>query len=182
MKEQCRHCWSAEGLHLFCMDWGRLTSLSRLDIWTKKRWASKVRGLTSLPRRLNGKVDFFEMFFFNEIKTFSQVDCVCKRWVKKYATNARCKIPVSSEWYYSNNFVCQSNPHWWQQYRPGPPKTVGWTPILNVPTRTSTSRSTKTGQIQKLWFTRPSLTSSSVTTVETNIIIIRNNQNFKVTS
>ena len=73
-------------------------------------------------------------------------------------------------------------PRWWQHCCPGPPKTVGWTPILNAPTRTSTSRSTKTGQIQKFWFTRPSLTSSSATREKTNIIIIRNNLNFKITS
>ena len=107
-------------------------------------------------------------------------DCVFKRWVKKYAANARCKIPLASQWYHNNNFISFSTHfHWHQQCWPGPRKTVGWTPILNAPTRTSTSRSTKTGQIPKFWFIRPSLTSSSATTVEANI---RNNLNFKTTS
>ena len=94
---------------------------------------------------------------------------------------ARCKIPLASQWYHNNHFISFSNP-FPQQYCPGPRKTVGWTPILNAPTRTSTSRSTKTGLIQRFWVTRPSLTSSSATTVEANIIVSRNNLNFKITS
>ena len=126
-----------------------------------------LQRLEPMARRAGNALQVFEFFH------------ICW-WVKKYATNARCKIPLASQRYHNHHFISFSTHfHWHQQCWPGPRKTVGWTPILNAPTRTSTSRSTKTGQIQRFWVTRPSLTSSSATTVEANI---RNNLNFKITS